>query len=110
MKMPLVARERFDALLVRPLRSTRTHKKEAATFAAGIGEGRRAQNAERLGRLLASVERKTSPLYVRQIHALADYLVAGHAADDAELEAQVIDAVCHSTRRFELIRGEGLYE
>ena len=108
--MPVVARERFDALLVQPLRSTRAHKKEAAALVSEIGDGRRAQNAERLTKLLASVERKTSPLYVRQIHALADYMVAGHAADDAELEAQVIDAVSHSTRRFELIRGEGLYD
>ncbi|GEM_PF-3993327 len=109
MKMPIAARERFDALLVQTLRSTRAHKKEAAKAVEEVGEGERSQNVERLVELLASVERKTSPLYVRQIHALADYVVAGHGAYDVELEAAVIDAVCHSTRRFDLIRGEGRY-
>lgn len=117
MKIPEAARPVFEALLVEELRPITAHKKEVRAFAALVA--RAAQDAGRdaaridtcvraVTDLLESVERKTSPLYVRLIHACAAYLVRTAEAGperiwEADWEAVegVIDSVAHSTKRFE---------
>ena len=111
MKMPSEAREAFDALLVKPLASTRALKKTFKSRSQEILAAASAEQSEQVGRvldttqaLLDSIERKTSPLYVRLIHALAEYLmVEGRVLGAAlPLAAGVVNSVAHSTRRFQL--------
>ncbi len=51
--------------------------------------------------LLGRVERKTSPLYVRLLHAAALYV----CADDLDwaLARDVVSSVAHSTKNFDLV-------
>jgi hypothetical protein len=111
MKMPNEAREVFDELLVLPLGSTRALKRRFASWAGGLDEADSGQVSALLGRvlsttqsLLESIERKTSPLYVRLIHALAEYLMSEDRVqgDSLDLTARVVNSVAHSTRRFYL--------
>ncbi len=109
--MPSEAREAFDDLLVQPLGSTRTLKRTFASragelkAAAGPGQADRvAQVLDTTQALLDSIERKTTPLYVRLIHALAEYLMVDDRVLGAQLSlaARVVNSVAHSTRRFSL--------
>lgn len=111
MKMPSEAREAFDALLVHPLTSTRALKKTFKARAAELSAQASTDQAKVAGQvlyaaqaLLDSIERKTSPLYVRLIHAVAEYLmVDGRVLGPAlPLAAAVVNSVAHSTRRFQL--------
>ncbi len=111
MKMPAEAREAFDDLLVKPLASTRALKKTFKSRSADLRVDAHAGQSAQVGRvldttqaLLDSIERKTSPLYVRLIHALAEYLmVDGRVLGPAlPLASIVVNSVAHSTRRFQL--------
>lgn len=100
MKLPEAAKVEFEPLVTRELESSSRVKRR---LKAGLAEElspaaeRVLQGAQRqLGRL----ERKTSPLYVRLVHALVDYLLLPER--DWALAALVHDAVAHSTKRFEL--------
>ena len=102
MKLPDAARAEFDALVTGPLISTRkvTRGLEAAL---GSAEG---EQAVVLGGTLAQLkrlERKSSPLYVRLVHALAAYVQLPER--DWSLAREVHDSVAHSTKRFELMLG-----
>ncbi len=114
MKMPPMAREVFDDLLVQPLESTRLLKRRFAARSAellaaapGDQRPRLTQVLETTRDLLDSIERKTSPLYVRLIHALAGYLLLDASTlpvsgpELLELQAGVVNSVAHSTRRFQ---------
>ncbi len=111
MKMPDAAREAFDALLVEPLVSTRALKRHFASWATDHRALASQEELAALGvlldatqALLDSIERKTSPLYVRLIHALAAYLMleGKTSGTDLALTGRVVNSVAHSTRRFQL--------
>ncbi len=114
MKMPPEARVVFDDLLVRPLENTRLLKRHFAARAAQLIEEAEETRRPRLRAilettqaLLDTIERKTSPLYVRLIHALAEYLMLDASAHPVsgeeliELQVGVVNSVAHSTRRFQ---------
>ncbi|MFT5681645.1 MAG: hypothetical protein ACI8RZ_002551 [Myxococcota bacterium] len=103
MKMPQAARQQFDRLLTAPLQKTNTHKKQIQSLLITVADEPVA--AEVVGRalgLLNRVERKTSPLYIRLIHAAAEYVSAESV--DWVLAGDVIGAVAHSTKNFELVK------
>ncbi len=105
MKMPEEARERFDFLLTRPLQKTNTHKKQVSALRERLqsegGSPEALAVVDTASALLSHVERKTSPLYVRLIHAAALYLIED-TSGDWPLIGQVMSAVAHSTKHFEL--------
>lgn len=100
MKLPQAAAEEFEPLVTRALEpSSRVKRRLKARLAQELQaderwvlEGARAQ--------LERLERKTSPLYVRLVHALVDYLLLPER--DWALGALVHDSVAHSCKRFEL--------
>lgn len=111
MKMPAEAREAFDQLLVQPLGSTRALKRTFAARAAALRTEAAPDQVALLDQVLAttqalldSIERKTSPLYVRLIQAAAEYvMVDGRTRGESlGLTAAVVVSVAHSTRRFQL--------
>lgn len=105
MKIPEAARQRFDRLLTAPLKKTNQHKKEIDALQGQLTEHAQAAAVVRTVReLLNRVERKTSPLYVRLIHAVAVYVSEDLEQADWEMRAQVVDAVAHSTKHFDLKR------
>ena len=102
MNVPDAARDEFEDLVTGRLERTGVHKRAVkAALAAADGEPKRV-----LAGVLAQLERlerKTSPLYVRLVHALAAYALLPDR--DWALVAEVHDAVAHSTKRFELMFG-----
>lgn len=100
MNVPDAARDEFETLVTGRLERTTVHKKQVkAALAAAEGEG-----AQVLSGVLAQLnrlERKTSPLYVRLVHALAAYVLLPDR--DWTLTRELHDAVAHSTKRFELM-------
>ena len=105
MKMPEAARQQFDRLLTAPLKKTNQHKKEIEVLQRQLADHTEA--AAVIGRvmmLLGRVERKTSPLYVRLIHAVATYVSEDLEHADWSLRATVVDSVAHSTKHFDLKR------
>lgn len=102
MNLPDAARAEFDELVTGPLVSTR---KVSRAVKAAL-EGAEGDAEVVLGgalRQLERLERKSSPLYVRLVHALASYVLLPDR--DWALAQQVHDAVAHSTKRFELKLG-----
>lgn len=100
MNVPDAARDEFESLVTGRLERTTTHKKQVrAALADATGDAQRVLTGvlAQLDRL----ERKTSPLYVRLVHALASYAVLPDR--DWSLTAELHDAVAHSTKRFELM-------
>ena len=104
MKMPQAARQQFDRLLTAPLRTTNAHKKEVEALAVKVAALPEAASVVgTVATLLSRVERKTSPLYIRLIHAAAAY-VCEDAPDEVDwsLRRDVINSVAHSTKHFDL--------
>ena len=104
--MPAAARSEFDRLLTLPLQKTPAHKKELLALRDQLGDASPAAQAAvaRGLALLEAVERKTSPLYLRLIHAAARYLCLPAGPDtDWALRLDVVRAVAHSTKNFELV-------
>lgn len=102
MKMPQAARQQFDLLLTAPLQKTNAHKKQIEALQATVSaDPAAAEVVGTVAALLNRVERKTSPLYVRLIHAAALYVSAD--AVDWPLTRDVISAVAHSTKNFDLV-------
>ncbi|HJN76574.1 MAG TPA: hypothetical protein QGF58_21775 [Myxococcota bacterium] len=102
MKLPESARTEFDALVTAPLRSTRQvirSLEPALEEADGDAEAVIAGTLAQLGRL----ERKSSPLYVRLVHALAAYVLLPDR--DWAVVREVHDTVARNTKRFELTLG-----
>ena len=105
MKIPEAARQRFDRLLTAPLKKTNQHKKEIEALQRKLADNPEAAPVvSTVMRLLGRVERKTSPLYVRLIHAVAIYVGEDLESADWELRAAVVDSVAHSTKHFDLKR------
>lgn len=115
MKMPTEARPRFDHLLTQPLEKTTLHKREVHALLTQL-EGQndtppQAVVATRLAAILLDrMERKTSPLYVRLIHAAArfvtDDITASMDAANWSLRKEVVWSVAHSTKHFDLVGAE----
>ncbi|MDG1484469.1 MAG: hypothetical protein P8R54_33090 [Myxococcota bacterium] len=102
MKMPQAAKPQFDRLLTTPLQKINTHKKQIEILQESISEDPLAvEIVGTVAALLNRVERKTSPLYVRLIHAAVLYVSAD--AVDWPLTRDVISAVAHSTKNFDLV-------
>jgi len=105
MKIPEAARQPFDRLLTAPLKKTNQHKKEIEALQRQLAD--HAEASAVVGRvmvLLGRVERKTSPLYIRLIHAVATYVTEDLENADWSLRASVVDSVAHSTKHFDLKR------
>ena len=109
MDVPDGAKSRFDVLVNRPLQSTRSEIKRFAPFATAVREAPPSPRAtavvQGVEALLGRVERSTSPLYVRLIHATARF-VSEDEAVDWRLAGQVLDAVAYTTRHFDLMLQE----
>ena len=102
MKMPQAARQQFDRILTSPLQKTNTHKKAIEALQAQVaGDPAAAEVVGTVMTLLNRVERKTSPLYIRLIHAAAIYIEED--GSDWPLRRQVVSAVAHSTKHFDLV-------
>ena len=110
MKIPAEARSEFDRLLVRPLQPIRIHR---ARLQARIEQLQEAlEPASEVIEVIAaclvlveSIERKTSPLYVRLVHAAASYVAPKEEArieeilaGDWSLRRRVIIGVSQSTK------------
>jgi hypothetical protein len=105
MKIPKAARQQFDRLLTAPLKKTNQHKKEIELLQQQLSEHAEAAAVVKTVReLLNRVERKTSPLYVRLLHAVSAYVCEDVDSADWELRAAVVDSVAHSTKNFDLKR------
>ena len=105
MKIPEAARQRFDRLLTAPLKKTNQHKKETEALLRQLSDHAEASPVvNTVLQLLGRVERKTSPLYVRLIHAVAIYVGEDLENADWNLRAAVVDSVAHSTKHFDLKR------
>lgn len=107
MKIPADARSRFDALLTLPLEKTPTHKKELLQLRDQVralpqGQEDALKAIERGLALLDRVERKTSPLYLRLIHAAARFLSLPPEEAPWPLRLEVARAVAHATKNFDL--------
>jgi hypothetical protein len=112
MKMPAAARPRFDRLLTQPLTKTNTHKRDVRRLLEQLQALQppppTALSATRLtAGLLDRMERKTSPLYLRLAHAAARFLTedlpASLTAVDWVQRRDVVWAVAHSTKNFDLV-------
>ncbi len=104
MKLPEAAQAEFEPLVTRALEpSSRVKRRLKAGLASPMSapQERVLRGAERQ---LSRLERKTSPLYVRLVHALVDYLLLPDR--DWELAVRVHDSVAHSCKRFELKLGD----
>ena len=102
MKMPLAAKPKFDRLLTTPLLKVNAHKKQIEELQASISDDPLAAEViSTVAALLNRVERKTSPLYVRLIHAAVLYVSSDTV--DWTLSRDVISAVAHSTKNFDLV-------
>ena len=106
MKMPQAAKQQFDRLLTAPMKKTNAHKKEIeALQKAVVNNAEAAAVVSTVMALLNRVDRKTSPLYLRMIHAAAAYVGEGEMeAVDWGLSRQVVKTVAHSTKQFDLKR------
>jgi len=100
MNLPEAARPEFDALVTAPLESTRKVSRRIQSALEDAGGDEATVLAGTLAQL-KRLERKSSPLYVRLVHALAAYVRLPER--DWELARDVHDAVAHSTKRFELM-------
>ena len=100
--MPQSARAEFDRLLTAPLKTINTHKREIEALQKMVSDDPLAFDVARTTMaLLGRVERKTSPLYVRLIHAVAIYVNEGETS--WALRKDVVSAVAHSTKNFDLV-------
>lgn len=88
----------FDALLVQPLEPNTRVKKRVKAHIAALPEGERHRMANGALGLLNSLERKTSPLYVRLTQACAAFVLD---CTDEAVNLQVINSVAHQCKRFE---------
>lgn len=111
MKMPPAARPRFDRLLTEPLQKASAHKRAAralvGTLEAAEAPPAALSAARLMAMLLDRMERKTSPLYVRLIHAAARFVSEDLPEDPTQadwgLRRDVVWSVAHSTKHFDLV-------
>ena len=88
----------FVALLVMPLEPNTRVKKRVKTHIAELPEGERQRMVQGALGLLNSLERKTSPLYVRLTQACAAFVLG---CTDESVNLQVINSVAHQCKGFE---------
>ena len=102
MTLSSVVQERFDALLVAPLGSTSKLKRALKAAVSEAEPGPEHDNLAHALELVGSVERKTTPLYVRSIHAAAAFAMA-HPSPP-EHAAEVLNVTAWRTKRFQMVR------
>lgn len=102
MRLSDAVRGRFDALLVEPLGSTSKLKRALKAAVSQADAGPERDNLAHALELVGSVERKTTPLYVRSIHAAAAFALA-HPTPP-EHAAEVLNVTAWRTKRFQMVR------
>ena len=107
MSVPDLAKPAYQRLVSAPLGDTKALKRELAAARAGLLNGANVHLAvaeQAIGvaaALIDAVERKTSPLYVRHIHAAVRYVMEQGPADWA-LTLEVVNATAYGVQRREL--------
>lgn len=104
MPVPEVSREEFQRLVVLPLDPPKVLLRQAQALRAERADPVALSALQVVCAMLESVDRKTSPLYERQIQAAARFALA-RAQADADAWAAALDlaqAVARSTQRPEL--------
>ncbi|MBK7755522.1 MAG: hypothetical protein IPI35_03730 [Deltaproteobacteria bacterium] len=107
MSVPDLAKPAYQRLVSAPLGDTKALKRELAAARAGLLNGANVHLAvaeQAIGvaaALIDAVERKTSPLYVRHIHAAARYVMT-EGPGDWPLALEVVNATAYGVQRREL--------